>query len=545
MNARMIIKGYIDQMSLAYKGIKVLLMDSFTISVTSVVLPHSELISRSFYLFENIKNINVGSQKTTMEGIACVCFLRPTLDNIDLLCTELKKPTYGSYYLYFVNKVKPHFLRTLANADRYELVKKISTVFADFVPLEPHLFTLNMNNIYKQGHWDPDSLSHCKNALLSCSCALKLNPLVRYQFNSQMSLQLASELQIAILHSEEINTTETYHHNATIIILDRNIDLISPILTQWTYQAVIHEIFGIDNNKISSKNVAQGYTSNAKESFEFIVNHDVDEFYMMNRYKNIGDVSIIITKSIQSLKNKEPEIVKDASINDMKNHIKRHQIFQNNINICTNHMKLINEVTNITKYLVDIAKIEQSIIFKLESQDKNYQNVISVIKNKKISNLNALRLCLIYLISDLSKTKELAKQFLTRNQTSYQYKLFISKVLNTSKNSIFKNRYFKDKTIKTEENPVNIFDRKQSVLVNIVKKLHYNSLDIEKYPFTTCIHESNTESISNIIVFIVGGATYAESLEIHNLNLENKKFTTLLGSTNIHNFNNLINEMNN
>jgi len=36
-----------------------------------------------------------------------------------------------------------------------------------------------------------------------------------------------------------------------LLILDRVEDPITPLLNQWTYQAMLHELVGIKNNKIS------------------------------------------------------------------------------------------------------------------------------------------------------------------------------------------------------------------------------------------------------------------------------------------------------
>ena len=41
-----------------------------------------------------------------------------------------------------------------------------------------------------------------------------------------------------------------------LLILDRRNDPITPLLNQWTYQAMIHELVGIKNNLVSSPEIA-------------------------------------------------------------------------------------------------------------------------------------------------------------------------------------------------------------------------------------------------------------------------------------------------
>lgn len=36
-----------------------------------------------------------------------------------------------------------------------------------------------------------------------------------------------------------------------LIILDRRNDPVTPLLTQWTYQAMVHELLGITNSRVS------------------------------------------------------------------------------------------------------------------------------------------------------------------------------------------------------------------------------------------------------------------------------------------------------
>ena len=41
---------------------------------------------------------------------------------------------------------------------------------------------------------------------------------------------------------------------AVLLILDRRDDPVTPLLTQWTYQAMVHELIGISDNKVSLGN---------------------------------------------------------------------------------------------------------------------------------------------------------------------------------------------------------------------------------------------------------------------------------------------------
>lgn len=56
---------------------------------------------------------------------------------------------------------------------------------------------------------------------------------------------------------------------------------------------------------------------------------------------------------------------------------------------------------------------------------------------------------------------------------------------------------------------------------------------LDKFIFFFFISNSR---IQDVIVFIVGGATYEESLTVHNINKLNSGIKVILGGTTIHNF---------
>jgi len=99
------------------------------------------------YLFERIDN----SARESMKHMRCIVFLRPTPDNIQHLCNELKSPRYGNYYIFFSNIIpKPDILK-LANADEHECVKEIQEFYADYMPLLDHVYNLNLKKISSAG----------------------------------------------------------------------------------------------------------------------------------------------------------------------------------------------------------------------------------------------------------------------------------------------------------------------------------------------------------------------------------------------------------
>ena len=60
-----------------------------------------------------------------------------------------------------------------------------------------------------------------------------------------------------------------------LLIVDRRDDPVTPLLTQWTYQAMVHELLGINNNRVSLAHV-EGISADLKE---VVMSAEHDEFY--------------------------------------------------------------------------------------------------------------------------------------------------------------------------------------------------------------------------------------------------------------------------
>ena len=67
----------------------------FQTSVVSMVYAQSEILQKEVYLFERIDSTG----RESMKHLKCICYVRPTKENIELLQQELRMPNYGLYYI--------------------------------------------------------------------------------------------------------------------------------------------------------------------------------------------------------------------------------------------------------------------------------------------------------------------------------------------------------------------------------------------------------------------------------------------------------------
>ena len=85
--------------------------------------------------------------------------------------------------------------------------------------------------------------------------SLKKKPLIRYGKNSVLCRKLATEVRYAMTQEEQLFDFRKPDTPPILLLVDRREDPITPLLTQWTYQAMVHELLGIENGRVDLSGV--------------------------------------------------------------------------------------------------------------------------------------------------------------------------------------------------------------------------------------------------------------------------------------------------
>lgn len=103
--------------------------------------------------------------------------------------------------------------------------------------------------------WNPDSLQRSTEGVIALLLSLKKRPLIRYQKNSLLAKKLATEVRYQITQEDQLFDFRKTDTPPILLIVDRRDDPVTPLLTQWTYQAMVHELLGIHNGRINLSDV--------------------------------------------------------------------------------------------------------------------------------------------------------------------------------------------------------------------------------------------------------------------------------------------------
>jgi len=530
---------------------KILLLDSETLSIVSAATTQSALLGHEVYLIDQLGN----AARERMRHLRCLCFVRPSADSIQLLIDEMKDPKYGEYYLYFSNVVKKSSLERLAEADDNEVVSSVQEFFADYLVVNSDLVSLNLGvptqRLWRNSPdaWNPDSLQRSTEAITALLLTLKKRPLIRYERNSLLAKKLASEVKYSIAQEESLFDMRKPDTPLILLILDRRDDPITPLLTQWTYQAMVHEQLGIHNGRVD----LQGVPDIRPELREVVVTPDQDPFFKENMYLNFGDLGGSIKDYVEQYQSRTKSNASIESIDDMKRFIEDYPEFRKLSGNVSKHVTLVGELSRqvTSSNLLDVSELEQSLACQ-DNHAVDLKAVQKIIQIPSVPSESKLRIVALYslryekhpsgampaLLDLLSVAGGVSKDrvAIIRRLLEYHHSLQalpaqggFSDMFESA--SIFSGARDRLRGLKGVENVYTQHSpRLEVTLQNLIK----GRLRDQQYPFVEGGGQTKDKP-QDIIVFMVGGATYEEAKTVAQINASAPGVRVVLAATMIHN----------
>lgn len=522
-------------------GMKILLMDQETKSIVSVAFSQSEIASKEVYLFDLLDN----PHRDFMKHMKCLCLVRPTRYNITNLIQELKNPKYGHYYLFFTNVIEKMDVKSLAEIDEQEVVREVQEYFCDYVAVNSHVFSINTPNCAENYKWNDLALKRTSQGLISVLLSLKKSPVIRYQNSSEMARKLAESVRNTISRDANLFDFRQNDIAPVLLILDRREDPITPLLNQWTYQAMVHEIFGIKSNIVNLKNVP----GISKELEEIILSAEYDEFYENNMYSNYGEICVRIKELMEDFQRKSQSTTKVESIADMKAFVENYPQFKKMSGHVSKHVTLVGELSRLVanNNIMEVSEAEQQLACQ-EDHSEVTQKIKALMRDARVKTSDLVRIVTLYILryeqSNSSEVRSFKEMLLKRGGLTDQEKIFMNKICS------YGGSKFRETDLFLNQNPMaitkrllkglkgvdNIYTQHTPLVKDLVEQMIKGKLREASYPFVGI--NNFKERPQEVIVFIIGGITYEETSAIQSINRAYAgNIKIVIGGTHVHNFN--------
>ncbi|KAL9667323.1 hypothetical protein QQ045_001675 [Rhodiola kirilowii] len=538
------VRDYVSRMLQDISGMKVLILDSQTVRVVSVVYSQSELLQKEVFLVELIDSVSMSNE--TMSHLKAICFLRPTTDNIQLLRRQLRNPRFGEYHIFFSNILKDTQIHILADSDEHEVVHQVQEYYADFIANDPYHFTLGMpsNHLYMLPTViDPPSLQrYCDrvvDGIASIFLALKRRPIIRYQRTSDIAKRIAQETAKLMYQQESgLFDFRRMEISPLLLVIDRRDDPVTPLLNQWTYQAMVHELIGIEDNKVDLRTTG----GVSKDQEEVVLSSQQDVFFERNMYENFGDIGMNIKKMVDEFQQVAKSNQTIQTIEDMAKFVDNYPEYRKMHGNVSKHVTMVTEMSKIVekRKLMLVSETEQELACS-GGQVAAFEAVTNLLNNESVSDIDRLRLVMLYALRyEKESPVQLMQLFNKLASRSAKYKpglvQFLLKQAGVDKRTgdLFGNRDLLNiarnmaRGLKGIEN---VYTQHQPLLLQTIESITKGRLRDVDYPYIGNHFQQGRPQ--DVIIFIVGGTTYEEARCVALQNSVNSGIRFILGGTTV------------
>ncbi|TFK27729.1 Sec1-like protein [Coprinopsis marcescibilis] len=550
------IETYITKMVSTPSTMKVLLLDSHTTPIVSLASTQSVLLSQQVYLTDRIDN----KQRERMPHMKCVCFLQTSEDSMEALADELKEPKYGEYYLYFSNILSKTAIERLAEVDEFEVVKEVQEYFADYCPILPSLFSLNYTPnssrpLYGStpNSWDSRALEVTVQGLTAVLLSLKKKPVIRYEKMSPMAKKLATEIQHQINAESTLFDFRLTQVPPLLLILDRRNDPVTPLLSQWTYQAMVHELLGIHNGRVDLSQVP----SISKDLKEITLTTNTDPFFQQNYLATFGDLGSTLKDYVQNYQEKSSSTSNINSIADMKRFVEEYPQFRKLGGNVSKHVAVVGELSRLVDKhkLLEVGEVEQGLATNVGA---DYKTVHGLLLDPKVSPWNKLMLVMLYALRyQKTQTANIASliSVLLENGVPAEDAKLVYVLLNIAGADQRQDDLFATESLLAKGRSAlrglggveNVYMQHTPHLSQTLENLFRGRLREASYPFLDGAGpNAGLQRPQDVIIFMIGGVTYEEARAVTLFNQDPSAATNggitgstgarlLLGGTCVHN----------
>lgn len=420
---------FFDEVIGVAEGWKVLVMDDIATRVISSTLTMFDIMDRRVTLVEQLAR-----KRQPFPDMDVIYFITPTESSVKLLCADFaagKKPMYGNVHVILSDELSDELLELMQGTPALlAKIKTLKEIHLEFLCVERSVFQLDM----------PDSLSKLYGAapdttyaaligrkLATVCISLNEYPCIRYQGSSRFAIEIAKVCNSILDAFSKANTSFWTHGDGehsdrdrgNLLILDRSYDPLTPLLHEYSYQAMITDLLNIEDGGLVTYNINTG---NGEEKKQALLNES-DDLWTEHRHNHIAKVITDLKERMQDMANSaggklQKKSGADMNISAMAAAVRDLPEYQQTMTKLSTHVAVSQEAMGVfTKLgLMDFTEVEQTVATGFDEAGTEVkgkallQLVMETVRNNSISKALKIRLLAIFFISQRSTTSEERKQ---------------------------------------------------------------------------------------------------------------------------------------
>ncbi|XP_053612284.1 protein sly1 homolog isoform X2 [Plodia interpunctella] len=280
-------------------------------------------------------HVQLHSDRDTIPEVPAVYFCAPTEENLGRICQDLDNGIYDQYHLNFISPITRQKLEDLAasaiQSNSAVNIHKIYDQYLNFICLEDDLFIMKHQQsdplsyyaINKGDTKDTEMeaiMDNIVESLFSVFVTLGNVPIIRSSKGNaaemvakKLDKKLRENLWDARNNLFHGNTGQTGAFSFTrpmLILLDRNIDMATPLHHTWTYQALAHDVLDLSLNRAMVPESLGSAVGGSKSKVKVCDLDSKDPLWQEHKGSPFPTVAEAIQEDLDKYRSSEAEVKK-------------------------------------------------------------------------------------------------------------------------------------------------------------------------------------------------------------------------------------------
>ncbi|KAJ0009202.1 hypothetical protein NQD34_016617 [Periophthalmus magnuspinnatus] len=318
---------------------KVLIYDRCGQDIISPLLSIKELRDMGITL-----HLLLHSDRDPIPDVPAIYFVMPTEENIDRICQDLRNQLYETYFLNFISAISRSKLEDIASAalsaNAVTQVNKVYDQYLNFITLEDDMFILCHQNkelisyhaINRPDLQDTDMEAIMDTIVDSLFCffvTLGAVPIIRCPRGNaaemvavKLDKKLRENLRDArnsLFTADNMTAGQFSFQRPLFVLVDRNLDMATPLHHTWTYQALVHDVLDFHLNRVvlEESSGPEPSPSGARPKKKNRKTYDLtaaDKFWQKHKGSPFPEVAEAVQEELDTYRAQEDEVKRLKSI---------------------------------------------------------------------------------------------------------------------------------------------------------------------------------------------------------------------------------------
>ncbi|XP_010918310.2 SNARE-interacting protein KEULE [Elaeis guineensis] len=401
---------------------KVLIMDKVTVRIMSNSCKMVDITEEGVSLVEDLYK-----RRQPLPTMDAIYFIQPTKENVALFLSDMsgRSPLYRKAYVFFSSSIQKELVAQIKkDSSVLPRIAALSEMNLEYFAIDSQGFVTDHERALEELFGENVEGSHKYNACLNTMAtriattfaSLREFPYVRYRA-AKSSLDVSTVTTLRDLVPTKLaaavwnclakykSTIPDFPQGETceLLIVDRTIDQIAPIIHEWTYDAMCHDLLNMEGNKYIHEVKVETKDGKQKTEKKEVLLEDHDPIWLELRHAHIADASERLHEKMTNfiMKNKAAQIHQSSrdrgelSTRDLQKVVQALPNYGEQMDKLSLHVEIAGKINNVIKELGlrEIGQLEQDLAFG----DAGTKELINFLRTKQdVTPENKLRLLMIY-----------------------------------------------------------------------------------------------------------------------------------------------------